>query len=181
MKTARGRGVMMRGSPMVGDPGLFGAIGGALKGAVGSLFSGGNPLIGAVRGGISGFRGDTRPAAPQVPNLPVPIRPGPGLVAPPTTGTAVATRNGSYAVSPAGTKIKCPKGHHPNKSSYFLKNGQFVPEGSRCVKNRRRDPMNPRALRRAIGRVEAGKAWQGKLAEISTGKWTASGKRKDKC
>lgn len=76
--------------------------------------------------------------------------------------------------------VACPSGFHPNKSSYFTLQG-FVPKGSRCVKNRRRNPMNPRALDRAIRRVDAGKSLQGKLAEITTAKWTSSGKKKDGC
>jgi len=41
-----------------------------------------------------------------------------------------------------------------NKSSYFLKDGTFVPEGTRLVKVRRRNFANGRALRRSIGRVQ---------------------------
>lgn len=84
--------------------------------------------------------------------------------------------NGARPMMQAG---KCPSGWHPNKSSYFLKDGTYVPAGSRCVRNRSRDPLNPRALRRAIGRIDAGKKWQAKLAEIETGKHTKSGRRKD--
>lgn len=79
----------------------------------------------------------------------------------------------------AGTRIACMSGFHANKSDYWLSSGEFVAKGSRCVRNRRRNPMNPRALSRAIGRVDAGKALQGKLAEITTAKWTSSGKRKE--
>ena len=71
-----------------------------------------------------------------------------------------------------------PSGFHLNKSDYFLKSGEFVPKGTRLVKNRRRDPLNARALKRAVARVDAGKVWQGKLAEISTKKYTAAGKKK---
>lgn len=78
-----------------------------------------------------------------------------------------------------GTKLACPSGFHPNKSSYFLSDGTFVPEGSKCVKNRRRNPMNPRALDRAIGRLNSAKRVQNKLKSFSTDKYTASGTRKD--
>ena len=77
-----------------------------------------------------------------------------------------------------GLKLACPSGHHPNKSGYFLIDGSFIEKGSRCVKNRRRNPMNPRALDRAISRVDSGKSLQGKLATITTAKWTAGGQRK---
>lgn len=77
----------------------------------------------------------------------------------------------------------CPSGYHPNKSSYYrqMPDGSgviHIPKGTVCVKNRRRNPMNPKALRRAVSRVDAGKKWQAKLAEISTAKYTASGKKK---
>jgi len=78
-----------------------------------------------------------------------------------------------------GVSIACPSGFHPNKGGYFTLKSGFVEKGSKCVKNRRRNPMNPRALDRAIRRVDAGKSLQGKLAEITTKKWTSSGKRKE--
>jgi len=71
-----------------------------------------------------------------------------------------------------------PSGYHLNKADYFLRDGTFVPKGTRYVKNRRRDPLNPRALRNAIARVDAGKTWQGKLREIETGKYTKAGAKK---
>lgn len=43
---------------------------------------------------------------------------------------------------------------HANKSSYFLKDGTRVEAGTRCVANRRRNPLNPRALSRAMSRVQ---------------------------
>ncbi len=52
---------------------------------------------------------------------------------------------------------ECPKGHHLNRSNYFLQDGTFVPAGSRCVANRRRNPENFRANRRAAGRLLARK------------------------
>jgi len=47
-----------------------------------------------------------------------------------------------------------PAGYHLNKSSYFLKDGTFVPARSRYVRIRRRNFANGRALRRSIGRVQ---------------------------
>ena len=74
----------------------------------------------------------------------------------------------------------CGRGFHPNKSSYWLKDGTHVEKGTRCVRNRRRyNPANARATSRSIGRVNAAKAMQGELSEISTGKYTSSGKRRD--
>jgi hypothetical protein len=56
------------------------------------------------------------------------------------------------AGSAAGQVI--PRGFRLNKSSYFLKSGQFIPEGTRLVRVRRRNFANGRALRRSIGRVQ---------------------------
>ncbi len=130
--------------------------------------------IDIVRGRGGGRGGGARPL-PQPPPLggigrppsprlsPAPVRP-----VQPSAGVAVQ----------AGMTLACPSGFHPNKSDYTLLSGEFVGKGSRCVRNRRRNPMNSRALDRAIGRVDAGKGLQGKLATITTAKWTASGKKK---
>lgn len=42
---------------------------------------------------------------------------------------------------PSGGVVMRPT--HANKSGYFLKSGQFVPPGSKCVTNRRMNPLNP--------------------------------------
>lgn len=67
----------------------------------------------------------------------------------------------------------CPVGHHLNKSDYFLSDGTPVPKGSVCVKNRRRNPLNPRAADRAIGRLESAKKAVKRLNRVSI--------RKKKC
>ena len=66
----------------------------------------------------------------------------------------------------AGTTLACPAGCHPNKSDYFLRGGAFVPKGSRCVRNRRRNPLNPRALDRAAGRLRSAKRAGSFLAKV---------------
>lgn len=48
---------------------------------------------------------------------------------------------------------QCPKGFHINKSSYFLKDGSFVAQGTLCVRNRRRNNDNGRAAMRAARRL----------------------------
>jgi hypothetical protein len=61
------------------------------------------------------------------------------------------------AVIPGGTPFftpgECPKGFRKNKSSYFLKNGQHVPRGSKCVRYRRMNVANTRALKRSTRRL----------------------------
>jgi hypothetical protein len=60
-----------------------------------------------------------------------------------------------------------PSGYHWNKSDYFLMDGTFVPKGTKLVKNRRRNSLNPRALDRAIGRVSGAKKASKKLGRIT--------------
>ena len=61
------------------------------------------------------------------------------------------------AILPGGTPFftpgECPKGYRKNKSSYFLKNGQHVPKGSKCVRYRRMNVANTRALKRSTRRL----------------------------
>jgi len=67
----------------------------------------------------------------QPPLLPGRIPPGPQVVVPGGGGC------------PTGPSICCPKGHHPDKKF-----------GVKCVRNRRMNPLNHRALRRAIRRMD---------------------------
>lgn len=56
-----------------------------------------------------------------------------------------------------GTTIACPSGYQPNKSDYFLKDGTFIAKGTKCVKRRRRNSLNPRAASRAAARLTGAK------------------------
>jgi len=58
------------------------------------------------------------------------------------SGTALMKTNGA-----------CPSGMHLNRSGYFLKTGQFIPPKSKCVPDRRMNPLNPRSASRAIKRL----------------------------
>jgi len=163
--------------------GLFGQIGGLFKRGLTSV---GRKIVGALTGATQGPRTPGGVPFPggggivqQVPRggFQVP----PELVVPvPGIGGAIQRflPGGQTGLQVQTSGVGSPKGFHLNKSSYFLKNGTFIEKGTVFVKNRRRNPLNPRALRNAIGRVDAGKIWQGKLAEISTGKFTSAGNRK---
>jgi len=62
----------------------------------------------------------------------------------------------------------CPiSGYHWNKSGYFLKSGEYVPAGTKMVKNRRRNPANPRATSNAIMRIKGAKRYAKSLSSIS--------------
>jgi hypothetical protein len=152
-----------RGGP--GDPGLFSFIGKIAKKAV-SFIPGVGPIISTALDLIPGL-GSKRPA-PTLAPLPL-LGPDRQIGPPRAAGAAAIT------VEPG---IGCPKGYHANKSSYYLMDGSFVEKGTRCVKNRRRNPMNARALSRAISRVDGGKRFQHTLSEIETGKFTKAGNRK---
>ncbi len=81
----------------------------------------------------------------------VPGGPRPG----PTPTPVVQQANGGcppLGVSGQAT-ILCASGCHPNKADYFRKGGAFIAKGTICVRNRRRNPLNPRALDRAISRI----------------------------
>lgn len=187
-------------SKYTGDPGLgsflgkvAGGIGGFLLGGpagaaagaglAGRLLGGGSPQVPQVA--TPGFPGPGRGRRPPAINPPFGGPPGVGVGIPGLFGRARAgvgeqlqvpqTRNGA---PPAGMKLACPSGFRPNKTSYFLKDGTFVPEGSKCVKIRRRNPMNPKALDRAISRMNSAKRLQSKLRGFSTDKYTAAGKKK---
>lgn len=62
-----------------------------------------------------------------------------------------------FAAVPGGTPFMtpgtCPSGYRLNKSSYFLKNGSFIPAKSKCVRRRYRNPTNVKALKRSTSRL----------------------------
>jgi len=65
-----------------------------------------------------------------------------------------------------GRTLSCPKGYHPNKSDYYTSRG-FVAEGTKCVRDQRRNSLNPRALTRAVGRVKSAKSANKILSRIT--------------
>lgn len=144
------RGDYYRGDPFI--KGFLEKVGRGFKGAVGGFMRGGP--IGAVTGGVSGAFGSTTPA----PN-PRTVQPRKELAVPyertqidlsPFPGS-IYTRerfgpNGLETVAAAerialAGRDPCPKGMHLDKRTR-----------SRCVKNRRMNVANPKALRRAIRR-----------------------------
>lgn len=96
---------------------------------------------------------------------------GKGVVSPiGTVGTVGATAYYSPAGQPAGPTEKCAlQGYHLNKTRYAVVNGgdpYVVEAGTKCVKNRRRNALNPRALNRAVSRVAAAKKYARMLDRI---------------
>lgn len=162
----------MAGRVRQGDPGLLGALGGAVGG-----FLTGGPL-GAIGGAIAGYSGGPKISQPT--GTSVGAIPTPGIGG--TVARLVPGGSTGYSIPGAaggsGSVAAAPSGYRLNKSGYFLKDGSYVPPRSKYVKIRRRNSMNPRALSRAISRVNGGKRLQHTLSQISTGKYTASGKKK---
>lgn len=64
-----------------------------------------------------------------------------------TGGTAVGPYTGGAVMS----------GYHLNKHGYYTKGGHYVAPRSKQVKNRRRNPLNPRALHRSLARLHSAK------------------------
>lgn len=90
---------------------------------------------------------------------------GLGFDGPPDTPPVTA--NGPQAMIPVNGC--CPAGSHKNKSAYWRReNGTwvYVLPGTRCVRNRRRNPLNPRAADRAIGRLRSASRFGKYLAKI---------------
>lgn len=65
----------------------------------------------------------------------------------------------------------CPAGMRPNKSAYFWTSPGgtliFQPPGTKCVRIRRRNPLNPRAFDRAFSRVASAKRFGEKLGRVT--------------
>lgn len=177
---ANSGGAFISRSQFQGDPGLFGFLG---KAAGGILRTAGKLLpgpagfaAGALGGALAGGPGRT-PSISQVSQRPIPFNPfgaKPVQQAPPIRLGPIGINPG--AIAPGGKPfistvqdagVACPSGFHPNKSDYFLKDGTFVPKGSRCVKNRRRNALNPRAASRAISRIESAKKATKALDRVS--------------
>ena len=140
----------MQGDYRSGYQGGFGlvslglGIGRSLLGRLTSKFGGtaAATAVGAVAArGLSGYAG--RPV------LPVPLPGGARL----DVASLLPGGRPAFIPGPASGEM-IPKGYRLNKSSYFLKSGQFVPAGTKLVRMRRRNFANGRALRRSIGRVK---------------------------
>lgn len=116
-------------------------------------WSGPQPILTRGTPGISGSPTSNGFGAGITVNPPFAGAPGVGV------STHLGPTGGSAApqqVQPAPNG-KAPSGFHWNKSSYFLKDGTFVEKGTKLVKNRRRNPLNPKAASAAIRRLESAK------------------------
>jgi len=168
---AYGRGAMMAGDRgMYGDPGLFGFLGKVVKTGLGVVSKLGIPIASGIAGTVAGF-------IPGGPGLPGPVSPTvsrfggiPAISL--QTQAQVPARGFRGAVQralPGGATgmEMCTTGTRPNKSGYYVQGGQYVEPGSVCVRSRRMNPLNPRALSRAMRRIESAKRATSVLSRIT--------------
>lgn len=145
----------------VGDPGLFGFLGNVAKkvtGIAGSVLPG--PFGGVARaanrvlGGTAG-RSAGVPAPPPMLNARMPGGSTTFLGARGPLGVQVGFERTTGATASAaitGGGGGCPQGYHLNKSGYYTRAG-YVPPRSKCVRYRRMNVGNARALRRGLRRA----------------------------
>jgi len=167
----------------MGDPGLFSFIGKAVGGiaklagsvlpgpigsiakVVGNVLVPAKPIRLASQGSLPGV-GITLPRAGTGVTFPVgAAAPYPGMVPSlfPSTGPSPG---GQFASPQPGVGCDRP-GYHRNKTGYFTKRYGFIEKGSVCVKNRKRNPLNPRALSRSLARLTSAKRAVRCLADYS--------------
>jgi hypothetical protein len=123
---------------------LASKLGGSLLGGLAKRF--GRPAAVGVGTAVIGSR---FAPGPGIPRLPVPLPGGARL----DIGSLLPGGKPAFIGGSAAGQV-IPRGYRLNKSSYFLKSGEFIAEGTRLVKVRRRNFANGRALRRSIGRVQ---------------------------
>lgn len=141
-----------------GDPGLLGSLFGGIGKVVGGVL-GATPVGAAAKAILPIFKG--QPQQPQLPALPPPTGVQPRADVP---FFPDITGRGIVLPEQMGPLAVCNyKGYHPNKSSYFTKGGGtsryppqilYHPKGTNCVRTRRMNVANPRALRRALRRAQ---------------------------
>jgi len=125
-----------------GDPGLFSFLAMAVPKVI-KFFK--KPAVRAITSAAAGAAavsaGQQLVGPPAPPGIPLPAVgfPGSGAMLP-IAGRGVA---GARAVMPIAAGGVCPVGYHPRKS-----------DGAVCVRNRRMNVANPRALRRGMRRVQ---------------------------
>lgn len=176
-----------------GDPGLFGFVGkaiGSIANIAGSVIPG--PLGGVAKavGSVLAPRPTTnRPSilvSQPIPGSVMTAGAIPPLTAMPGSGVSIGGPKGIQigTFAAPGTSLPSPvssgplvgtqgaapctaKGYHHNKTGYFTKKYGYIEKGTICVKNRRRNPLNPRALSRAMARLESAKKATRCLARYS--------------
>jgi len=146
------------GGVIQGDPGFFSFLGKAARGITGVVSKLGIPIVSGAAGVASSFLGGGGPPPAVGPGFRgfgpagIPLAQA-GQI--PTPGVAGFMQR---AVPGGATGMQgCGNGTRPNKSGYYVQGGQYVAPGTVCVKRRRMNPLNPRALSKAMRRIESAK------------------------
>lgn len=138
-----------------GDPGLLSVF--KRLGRTAVAFATGGPL--AASRALLASTQRARASVPQFPSLSGVPRPSGGVLPQLSLAGVGAVPRGpsprlSQQVAQPLTTGGCESGFHPNKSSYYTKEG-FVEQGTKCVRNRRRNLSNGRANARSLRRLAA--------------------------
>lgn len=158
------------GGGVYGDPGLFSFLGKAVRGVAGVVSKLGIPLVSGAAGIVGGLLGGGARGPGITPTFaPGGLPPMMTLQAPagaPMAG-GLAARQRFFPGGATGMGTGCGNGTRPNKSGYWLKSGQYVEPGTVCVTRRRMNPLNPRALSKAMRRIESAKRATAVLGRIT--------------
>lgn len=167
--------------------GPLGAVTGGIK-AIGSIASG-TPVLKAPSGGGTSLMlpvsqsSLNRIAQTSLPGTGRPTGIAAGLQLPgggaigfgagaPDVGINAGSVGGAGYYGPGTAVALRPKAGHLNKTAYFLKDGTYVPAGSKMVPNRRMNPLNPHSLSKSIRRVagfaHATKSIRSQIGKVAT-------------
>lgn len=83
-----------------------------------------------------------------------------------TGGAAGGGTGGAGAVTLANGTTVLTKGHHLNKHGYYTKAHGWIEPGTVLVRNRHRNPLNPRAARRAASRLHGMQKLIGRIERV---------------
>jgi len=125
-----------------GDPGLFGFLGKIIKKAAPVLGRFFGPVGAAVGAGFTAA--EATKAIIGAPQLPPPPAAFPGVGMAPVVGQVIGGAIAGYQAAPIAAGA-CAAGYHPRKDKRLP---------FKCVRNRRMNIANPRALRRGMRRVK---------------------------
>jgi len=165
----------MPGTGYAGDPGLFGSIFSGIK-KFGGAVIGATPAGRALKFARDAVLGNKQPKMRsrkmrKMQQRFAPMQPFtmPGGIRLPDRAVMASS---AQAMNGAGNLP--PSGYHWNKTGYYRGGRpgsagpvEFVAPGTVAVKNRRRNPLNPRALDRSMGRITSAKKAASKLGRIT--------------
>ena len=158
------------GGGSYGDPGFFDFLGGIAKKVTGVVSRLGIPFVSGAAGVARGLLGGQGPGMGPIGTgrgeFPVLLQQG-GTPAGQPIQTGLGRRQAFFPGGATGMGEGCGQGHRPNKSGYWLNSGQYVEPGTVCVKRRRMNPLNPRALSKAMRRIESAKRATAVLGRIT--------------